>query len=508
MDPIQTSRVAALAAVALVATSLANVGCANSGGSLDPTLVSLRQLESVAVALEADAAKGGPKLATLSAALRARLTPAQASALAANVVGLLEATSAHTAWQPTPAFYAALDTLRDLPFVSEFPAPPEPKTTATKTSALAESVTEWPDELLATRTGALALGNAKPRCGQSCEAQATVYAAIDASLTKLTKWHADLVAGGIDCAQDTAKLGKCAMANTCTWDDLVLLAGGCGATTGELLLLAGVPELKGAAALIKLAASVWSMGSIAPAALSWIQDCRAFQAASCNVTLCPTGQKLCFATNGSASVCCPTAGSCLGCATCHQSCGAAGCCVLGQRCDGTTCTTCATGCGPSCCTAGEQCSNAATGLCVDCPTPCGLDCCAAGESCATANATCCPTARLCGATCCAEGQSCDAKTGTCKAPTTCDNAPAVNCVEVCHTAVQSALAQCAAKGGTWDKVPTSADCVGPCLCLAASVPSLGACFMNPACPGCASLESAVKQCGQMVAVCKYKVGGG
>ncbi len=480
--------------VVLFLTILLVTGCGvdRRHGDGDPAVQELEALNQLAGSLEAKALAGDQTLVALSRALEERLTPADVGVLVRNYRGMLEGISSNTAWQPDAEFYATLERLSDLPVLSELPS---------RVDAKRIDGVERGGLRLATRSSALVLGQLQPKCGISCDAQALSYGYVDLALDHVEKFFISILASGVDCAKSGGELAKCEVDEKCTATDLAFKLGDCAVFAGGLIIdLSGYAEIKLGYAVAKLAIALWTAGSIGKSAALWANDCRNFQKQKCTEKTCPSGERLCYATNGAAATCCPTGLGCMTCAVCKDLCGET-CCALGQRCDGGTCTTCATPCGTRCCTANELCDPAFGGSCVPCDNPCGSLCCPAGSQCIPSTLQCC--AAPCGTSCCAAGQTCNPTTLKCESPTgVCDGFPPLNCAALCQQGAEMAAQQCAEKNGTLDPINMPA-CLADCQCILDAIPNFAACLVGPQCPDCADAEAVVKACERYKTVCKY-----
>lgn len=503
-------------------------GGGSSDGPSDPVYAELLALEKVASRMETDLDGGGGELLALADLLEGRLTPADVTVLARNYLSMMEAYRSGTRFEPDAEFYAVVDRLRDLPFFSDMPARGSPAARGGGLAARAAPPAH--DSDLAggpgRRVSALFLSNVTPACAFSCAAQGTLYALLDYGVGEVKKYYVDILASGVDCLQDAAKIGKCAASGTCTWSDFTLFAGGCASVSANVALeVSGASKVKTAYVLLKKVLSIWSVGSLAASSADWISSCISFQASNCPPAACAGGERACTAVNGTGSRCCPASQACGECTGCAIPCGP-GCCAVGQRCDDGECVTCTSGCGPSCCGPDEVCADPGSGSCLPCDNPCGKECCPSGETCLESMRACCEVPcgadcclageacmglpprccdDPCGDDCCEPGEVCNPTAGSCEAPAGCGDSVSLDCGALCNEALAQARQRCAAMGGTLESADTSA-CVKSCKCLVAAVPGMGACLKNPSCPGCEDIESdlsaAMGQCGRAEVLCK------
>lgn len=501
-------------AVGVVAGLLAS-SCGGESGeeqASDPVLAEVQALERVATDVEKDLLSGGARLLALADALGERMTQEDVTVLARSYRDMMESYRAGRPWEPGDDFYALVDRLRDLPFLADLPV---------RRAAVPEKTGG-----LSSRVSALFLANAVPVCGFSCEAQGALYGLLDYGAGEVKKYYVDLLASGVDCLQDAAKMGQCIAAVTCGWSDFTLFVGGCASMSASVALeVSGAGKVKTAYVLLKKVLSIWSVGSLASSFADWVSACKEHQVRQCPAGGCTAGNRLCMAANGSGATCCPVSQTCADCTSCAVSCGL-GCCAVGQRCAEPECATCASACGPTCCTAKEVCANPDIGLCAPCDNPCGLACCPAGTTCLESLQQCCDTPcgsaccggdeecigfpprcceSRCGDDCCEPGQICDPGSMSCKDPPGCGDAPKIDCNEICAEAMAQAKARCRAMGGTLSTTDTS-ECVTACKCLIAEVPNFVGCLLNPDCPGCddvqEDLAAAQKKCGRAEVLCQ------
>lgn len=500
--------------------ALLAMSCGNAGGSEpDPDEEELRAVERAAAALD----QSGPdELAALGLALETRLTADDMVVLARTHTAFVDALSSGTRFVPSPAFYALVDRLRDLPIVGLLPETRESVWTTTAATLTTDGALTGPP--LGRRHGALYLNTLKPRCGVPCALQVATWTTLDLGLTTLDRFYGGLVASGVDCAKALFDTSACleGVPTPCGQSALAQTLGDCAAFLGDLSLeVSGVSKAKQAYALSKLVIGLWGAGSLAVSAQGWVESCWAHQRTDCAAAVtCADDARACVATNGAGTLCCPKAESCVSCGACALPCGDT-CCALGQRCDGGVCTSCKTGCGSGCCLAGEYCPEPESGTCEACDAPCGDTCCAPGTSCSEATGTCCETP--CGASCCGEGEAClgappsccdrpcgdeccdpdqvcDAAGGGCVSAGGCGDAPAIDCSALCAKSAQDAADLCAAKGGVLTPLDVPA-CVASCKCKVNAVPNLADCLRGLSCAGCDRLESAMETCGQIRATC-------